>query len=135
MLHHRIKHIGDYMYPKHKKEEEEEEEIALINKGIEELYEKYLKFKSVQHVLDPTYATLHKTAVQDARDAGVIQTPATSSKDTLPKPKAKATGRPINLLSQSQLNIRAKEEKEAEKLRKKEAKGKGKGNKLVAKTD
>ena len=72
------------------------------------MYGEYLKFKSTVHVLDPTYATLHKeavksirkgedtaSAVQGARDAGIIfQTPASSSKDTLPKPAPKPKGRP-----------------------------------------
>ena len=86
MLHHRIKHIGDYMYPKHKKEE-----VTLINEGIEELYGEYLKFKSTIHVLDPTYPALHKEAIKEYREK---QTPARSSKDTPPKPAPKPKGRP-----------------------------------------
>ena len=39
------------------------------------------------------YAKLHKEAVQDARDVGIIQTPASSSKDTLPTAK-RGPGRP-----------------------------------------
>ena len=117
MIHDRIKGLGDYWNPIDKKKE-----VATINEGIDELYGEYLKFKSTIHVLDPAYATLHKTAVQDARDAGVIQTPATSSKDTLPKPKAKPKGRPRN-------------DPQPETEPKPKAKPKGKPKKWVAKTD
>ena len=96
------------------------EERDKINEGIDELYGEYLKFKSTIHVLDPNYATLHKEAVQDARDAGVIQTPASSSKDTLPTPKAK--GRP-------------KKDQQPESEPKTKAKAKGRPKKWVAKTD
>ena len=95
MLHHRIKHLGDY----HNQEQLIAERNA-INEGVDALWERYNEFKSVRSVLDPNYPVLHEialkslrdgvsaeSAVQGAKDAGIIfQTPSSSSKDTL-RPK------------------------------------------------
>ena len=105
MIHDRIKHIGDYMYPEQKKEEK-----GRINEGIEDLWERYNEFKSVRSVLNPNYPALHKialksiregvdaaSAVQGAKDAGIIfQTPSSGSKDIPPGlvSTARPKGRP-----------------------------------------
>ena len=105
MIHDRIKHIGDYMYPEQKKDE-----MGRINEGIDDLWERYNEFKSVRSVLDPNYQTLHNialdsvlkgkdmaSAVQGAKDAGIIfQTPSSGSKDKPPGlvSTARPKGRP-----------------------------------------
>jgi len=86
-------------------EEDKKEEKKRINEGIEALWVQYNEFKSVRNVLDPNYDTFHEialksiregvdavSAVQDAKDAGIIfQTPSSSSKDHIsPTAKAKA---------------------------------------------
>ena len=105
MIHDRIKHIGDYMYPEQKKDE-----MGRINEGIDDLWERYNEFKSVRSVLAPNYPVLHEialksiregvdaaSAVQGAKDAGIIfQTPSSGSKDIPPGlvSTARPKGRP-----------------------------------------
>ena len=108
-LHHRIKSFGQGgRFGRYDFEEDKKEEKKRINEGIEDLWEKYSEFKSVMSVLMPNYQTLHNialesvlkgkdmaSAVQGAKDAGIIfQTPSSSSKDTLRPTAPKPKGRP-----------------------------------------
>ena len=58
MLHHRIKHIGDYH-----NQEQLIEERGTINEGVDDLWERYNEFKSARSVLDPNYQTYHNIAL------------------------------------------------------------------------
>ena len=99
MLHHRIKHIGDY----HNEEQLIEERDA-INEGIDDLWERYNEFKSARNVLDPNYQTYHKIALDSVLKGTDIvsavqtlkkqtQSKSSSSKD-IPPTAPKAKGRP-----------------------------------------
>ena len=100
MLHHRIKHLGDYH-----NQEQLIEERDKINEGVDDLWERYNEFKSARSVLDPNYQTYHNIALDDVLRGKDIasavqalknqpQSKSSSSKDIPPIARPKGKGRP-----------------------------------------